>query len=307
MNLEILRREAGQPEPDAAKGNPFLTAAYARYREALGERACLLRVAGRSAQEASLVGFERVGRFGSRLEVPSLPLLPESVEWWRDLMRALRRAGMVVASFGTFASPPGAGPPEGTRGAVRIRHEFPLGLDVDPLEAMSAGHRRNVRKGEKAGLALRLDGDAAAHHALSAGSLARRRKRGERTGPGIGADDAAAAVSSGAARIMQACAGAEVLSSIEVLLSPEGAYYHSAGTSATGMSAGASHWLVHAAAVTLRREGIRAFNLGGAEPSNPGLWRFKESFGARPVATRAASVVLTGRLLRPFFYFFRAG
>lgn len=304
MRVEILRRSDGPGlRPEAAR-NPFHTAGYAAYRQQQGELPCLLSVPS-AGETTVLVSFLRQGVFGRRLEIPSLPELPHDAAWWRSLLRALRRAGITYFQAQTFGSPEGAGPLPARGLPVAERTEFVLDLRSDLTSTMSSGHRRNVRRGQRAGLHVRSEGDPADHGRLTQESLRRRRERREDAGSGISADDARAVIASGAGRLYQAMAESKVVSSMLVLRAPEAAYYHSAGTSADGMVIGASHWLLHAVAQQLRDEGVREFNLGGVPAHDAGLARFKRSFGARSVATHALSSSLAPRLLRPILALLR--
>ena len=87
-----------------------------------------------------------------------------------------------------------------------------------------------------------------------------------------------------------------------LLFSPRVAYYHSAGTTSEGMHLGASPYLITEVAARLRVRGLE-FNLGGAEPENAGLYRFKSELGLpfgrlrRPVSSAwARSGASSGRL-----------
>jgi lipid II:glycine glycyltransferase (peptidoglycan interpeptide bridge formation enzyme) len=104
----------------------------------------------------------------------------------------------------------------------------------------------------------------------------------------------------GAGDLFQVVRDDAVLSSMLVIMSRAGAYYHSAGTSQEGMEIGASHFLVHSVARTLQEGGVKIFNLGGAEIENPGLRAFKSRFGTMPVETEAVRAVLCGALHRRF-------
>jgi lipid II:glycine glycyltransferase (peptidoglycan interpeptide bridge formation enzyme) len=110
-------------------------------------------------------------------------------------------------------------------------------------------------------------------------SLERRQARGENVVAAGNAQEILALVGAGAGEIFQAVLGDQVLSSILVLASTRVAYYHSAGTTPEGMRAGASAFLIGAVAMELKSAGVAEFNLGGAEPENEGLYRFKSGFG----------------------------
>jgi hypothetical protein len=129
--------------------------------------------------------------------------------------------------------------------------------------------------------------------------MTRRSARGEAV-PSVQRDALAEAfLATGVGELFQAVAdGASPLSSILVLRSPVGAYYHSAGTSPEGMDRGASQFLIASTAEQLRSEGVLRFNLGGAGPESEGLQRFKAGFGARVVPLEAATCVFGTTLER---------
>jgi hypothetical protein len=85
-------------------------------------------------------------------------------------------------------------------------------------------------------------------------SMTRRRVRGEQVSDHMTNQlaEVTALAQGGAGEVFQAVADGQVLSSILVLQSVRGGYYHSAGTSPEGMACGASHLLVHDIAVTLQ-------------------------------------------------------
>lgn len=300
-----LRR--GLSTRSAVTGNPFDTPAYARYRLALGDEPFRVDVGGEGADGGSWLGFFRTGRLRRTADIPSSPANPDAARWWA-MVEALRIQGVGDIRLNTFASPEGAGWPAAAAGDAdpaaagnpawrvdaRARTEFVLDLNTRP--ALSSNHRRNARRGAAAGLTL-LEAGRPEHHALLTGhSMSRRRGRGEAVGTGVAAGDVRAMVDAGAAQLFQAILNTEAVSSILVLHSATTAYYHSAGTSREGMAAGASHWLLNEVLNTLGGRGLNTFNLGGANPGNDGLRRFKEGFGARPRTTTAARLRGSGVL-----------
>jgi lipid II:glycine glycyltransferase (peptidoglycan interpeptide bridge formation enzyme) len=58
------------------------------------------------------------------------------------------------------------------------------------------------------------------------------------------------------------------------------------------MTCGASHFLVYEIAKSLQDRAIELFNLGGTEPQNTGLARFKAGFGTTTVELGAARFFL---------------
>lgn len=101
---------------------------------------------------------------------------------------------------------------------------------------------------------------------------------------------------SGAGCIYQARLAGEVVSSILVLRSAAGAYYHSAGTSPDGMRLGASVFLISELADALRADGCTVFNLGGTDPDQEGLRRFKAGFGAITVPLESSQSFFGNKL-----------
>ena len=90
----------------------------------------------------------------------------------------------------------------------------------------------------------------------------------------------------------------ETLSSMLVLVSSKGAYYHSAGSSPDGMSTGSSPFLVAEVIAWLQAEGKTTFNLGGATAAEEGLHRFKRGFGSVEVPLEAATCDLSPSVVR---------
>jgi lipid II:glycine glycyltransferase (peptidoglycan interpeptide bridge formation enzyme) len=130
--------------------------------------------------------------------------------------------------------------------------------------------------------------------------MSRRRERGEDVPMAAENPQVVALVRSEFGEFFQAVREGTVLSSMLVIRSRTGAYYHSAGTSPEGMELGASHFLVYSVAQALQQEGLEVFNLGGAEIGSPGLRAFKSRFGTIPVETEAVRTVLCGTAHRIF-------
>jgi lipid II:glycine glycyltransferase (peptidoglycan interpeptide bridge formation enzyme) len=128
--------------------------------------------------------------------------------------------------------------------------------------------------------------------------MERRKGRGEEVSLLAEEKLARALLLAGAAEVFQVKKNGKVLSSVLVLKSEAGGYYQSAGTSPEGMALGASHFLIWEVAQTLKDDGLQVFNLGGAEPENAGLQRFKRGFGAREVRLEAAVFSMVSSLKR---------
>jgi hypothetical protein len=286
-----------------APGNPFYTRAYAEARMALGWRPWIVAVRSEGGLVSGCPAFVRSGYLSTLIELPSMPSCPPAGFWdgliaWCRRQRASR---LEVNSFGSE----GAGIPAlTTEQTRRIRCEYRWDLGEDGRSGLSTNHRRNIKRGGQANLALRQVADVGGcerHADLMASSMDRRRGRGEEiaTARQVQFDEASALVRHGAGRLFQATdAGGAALSSILVLLAGEGAYYHSAGTSPEGMKIGASHWLVYEIAGVLRASGARGFILGGVSERGSGREQFKSGFGARRVDLEAVTVVTEGGMRR---------
>lgn len=287
--------------------SPFSTLAYARARAALGDEPHVFLLRGSGRLEAACIGFLSRGRFTARLDIPSFPKLAEPAELGAALEAFCRAERVWDLELGTFGSEGATFPRIGTEVARRPRWEFVLDLaqELAP-SSLASNHRRNVNRARKSGLIVvaRRDPAAAASHAEATNaSLSRRQKRGESVITSGDAGAIAALLQHGAAELFQATKDDRVLSSMLLLMSPRVAYYHSAGTTSEGMHLGASPYLITEVAARLRARGVAEFNLGGAEPENAGLYRFKSGFGPTIRALEAASFVCARpfqRMLRSF-------
>lgn len=282
--------------------SPFEGVEYAAVRAALGETPCLFGLRSDGRLVAGCLAFLRGGAFSRRVEIKTVPRLPQDEPFWSGVRRFCRRHRvweLSVQSFAAEAVPVPKLPRELRR---RERCEYLLDLSAaDVPGALSTNHRRAVKRAERAGLGLRRSREASAadvHLALIGASLARRRERGEAVAAPRGGALVRELVRSGLGELFQSLEGATVLASVLVLRRSGVAYYQSAGTSPDGMGKGASPWLVREIAARLRADGDRIFNLGGAGPDNPGLQRFKSGFGASEVRLEAASFSTAPALAR---------
>jgi hypothetical protein len=286
-NSETLRAAAATDTT-----NPFLTHAYACAMQRLMYQPSvfMLREGGRVI--AACFAFMKSGRLSRTLEIPSLPALPGNVacnEFWAGVREYCRCHRITHVEASSFASASTDIPP--LPGEIARRTRFEYVLDLQHSTELSSNHMRNIRRARNAGVTIRhsKDDHAYGHHLqLVEASFERRRERGEEAAAGDLAKRIAALCDAGAGEFFQASIGAEVVSSIFVLLAERGAYYQSAGTSREGMECGASHLLVGEIARELRDRGMTIFNLGGADDSSDGLRRFKTGFGTRPVQLPAA-------------------
>jgi len=298
-----------EPEPSAGlcaqvsaldPTNPFCTPAYVNAQHSLGHRPWILSLTERGRMRTACTAFERVGRLNRLLKITSLPALDEPESFWGGLRDFCRRAGITrlrVESFGSSSARIPALPGEHARGD---RAEYVLDLRApDLLGNLSTNHRRNIKRAAASGQRVVCTPDLAAcepHARLIRASMDRRDARGEAVPLDVAADPFVTLVRHGAGELYQAVVGTRVLSSLLVLRSAHGAYYHSAGTSPEGMQCGASPFLICETARLLRASGVERFNLGGAPPSDPGLQRFKAGFGSRLVALESAEFHLDSSL-----------
>lgn len=282
---------------DSAPENPFLTAEYALARERLGETPVMLEYGAQLC-----LGFLKRGRVTSGLEIISLPFAPSSV-FLSGLMAFCRDRRVYETALHSFGSPALSIPKLPREIQRRARTEFMIDLTVATSQwKIGETHRRHIRRAEKSAVSLRRTQAEGIpdHLSMCRNSMSRRQERGETVYSVADSPEIPSIVANGAGQIFQAVRDDVVLSSMLVIRSRTGAYYHSAGTSQEGMDIGASHFLVHSVARTLQEEGVKNFNLGGAEIENPGLRAFKSRFGAAPIETEAVRAVLCGPVHRTF-------
>jgi hypothetical protein len=282
---------------ESAPENPFITAEYALARQRLGDTPVVLE----HGSEVCLA-FLRRGRITSGLEITSLPFSPSSafLSGLIDFCQDERIYETALHTFGSRALNIPTLPREIER---RARTEFVIDLTV-PANQWKIGdtHRRHIRRAEKSPVSVRcVRAEGLEDHlAMCRQSMSRRQERGETVRSVADNPEVRSIVLSGAADLYQVVRNDAVLSSMLVLRSRTGAYYHSAGTSQEGMAIGASHFLVHSVACKLQKDAAMIFNLGGAEVENPGLWSFKARFGTVPVRTESVRAVLCGSMHRRF-------
>lgn len=300
-------RFVAEPEPSVAQldeltalapANPFITPAYLRAKAALGLRPWLLGI--RSAEGKWIAGclaFVTPNRLLPTLRVPSVPALGEAASiFWRGLVDFCESTGLCAAHINTAFSPPGKLPEFPRERLRRSRYEYVLDLTTADLRSgISTNHLRNIKRAQKNGIVIERTGTEQScrqHAALVSASLKRRKNRGERLESRVDDRRTLPYLTEGAGEIFRALRGGKVLSSVLVLMAPEGGYYQSAGTNAEGMACGACHLLVYEIARNFQAAGKRQFNLGGAAPENSGLQQFKAGFGAARVELEAVEIVL---------------
>jgi hypothetical protein len=290
--------------------NPFCTPQFAAARQRLGERVCVLGLGAGDNLVSGCLGFIRGKWARCRLQIASMPILPEGEVFWRGLRQLCRESGIWLLQVESYASPGAVIPSLPGEIGRRQRVEYILDLQaVDPLNGASPNHRRNIARGASAGLAIRRTRNpelCATHLAVMEASLQRRANRGEDIEFDSNVSSVATLLTSQAGELFQVLEGDQIVSSLLVLRSRSGAYYQSAGTSLRGMEVGASPFLISQVARMLQQEGTQVFNLGGAGPEGPGLQRFKAGFGARKVELMAASFCPQPRLQRGLYAVLRA-
>ena len=284
--------------------NPFYTSAYVSYRRALGDDPWIVLVRSGETLVTGCTAFCRSGRISRSLEITSMPRLGDAAAFWSHLRAYCKQRSVTELLVCTFASPAGAIPPLHNEIWRRPRVEYALGLlGPDLWKDIRKGHLSNIKKGRKAGLALKVatDYEACAEHArLIDASMSRRLNRGERVALAADAKAYWPLLQSGTGKLFQAVRDGHVLSSNLILLSEKGGYNHSQGTSPEGMAVGASHFLLFQIACALRESGFETLNLGGTDQLDSGLERSKDGFGATTsrVALEAAAFSLEPRLVR---------
>jgi Acetyltransferase (GNAT) domain len=273
--------------------NPFCTPQFVEARVRQGEQPCLFTLSSQNEMASGCVGFLRGKFLWRNLQIVSLPRMPDSNSFWRGLWQFCLQSGIWHLQVDSYGSPEADIP--SLPGGIARRERFEYILDLssgDFQERLSANHWRNMSRADAAQLTIRCTRDVqglTAHVLLMGLSRDRRVKRGEQIEFDPETSLLHALLSTGAGQLFQAVQDNLVLSSVLVLRSRTGAYYQSAGTSRRGMEIGASHFLISQVGGILRQEGVRVFNLGGANPENTGLRRFKAGFGSRELQLTAAS------------------
>jgi hypothetical protein len=150
-------------------------------------------------------------------------------------------------------------------------------------KGMSSNHRRNIARARKEGVqtvSLPRNEALEAHLRLIDSSLRRRADRGEPTSLASDAREVDEILATGQAQLFQAALDGDVVSSKIAFVVDRFGYYDSGGTSERGMKMGASHYLMHSIASSLRQRGVISLNLDVASAAAGGLARYKADFGA---------------------------
>lgn len=284
--------------------NPFNTAQYLDAVRRQQYEPWVLSIADSDETSAGCIAMAKSGKLNTWLQIDSLPELKTAEQrrvFWVGLGQFCGQAGVSVLQLNSFASKSASIPPFENEVWRKRRYEFVLHLaDRELWPALSSNHRRNIKRARKSSIEIRRSGSESAcrvHMSLIGRSQERRRKRGESVVELEGVAPCLALVQSGAGELYQALNGETVVSSILLLKSRRGAYYHSAGTHPDGMALGASHLLLHDCCLQLQDESKDVFNLGGVSELDSGLARFKGGFGAEPRELESMEARL-GRTLR---------
>lgn len=273
--------------------NPFATASFFESKRRVGVTPWVLGLRNAAGGlECGCGAFLKAGRLDRTLDIPSLPAVDADSPFWSGLREFARRHGVTKLELGTSGSAPGVEIPFlGNHCKRTSRCEFVLDLARDPAAMLSASHKKNVKRAQKAGLVVertRSIEAASAQLELMNHSIDRRRARGENVTPSGQSPELPALLQTGAAELFQAIRAETVLSSVLLLRAPKGAYSYHAGTSPEGMKVSASHFLNYSIANQLRADGAHTYNLGGAD-TGTSLASFKEGFGGSQVPLSSAS------------------
>lgn len=291
---------------EAHPTNPFVTPAYARSREKLGERVYVFGTAEDGGGEAWCPAFLQRRRYGGTMEFPSLPVIHDPAAFADSLARFCNANDIIEIGLHTFGSPESVIAPDvsafGGDTTHHCRREFLINLKGDDLLAkLSRSHRQRVRQAQRAELLLerRRDLEACTEHALlMSQSMARRRARGEAAPDDAVARQLFALLETGAGELFRAVRDRQVLSSMLILRAAQGGYDQSSGSSPEGMTAGAAQFLIYETAEALRAEGATVLNLGGVRQGETGLRDFKSHFGGAEIESEASDTLRPTTLLK---------
>lgn len=277
---------------DLTPENPFYTPEYLEVRRKRGSEVWAISLNSENAPVSGCFGFLSRGRLNSRLEITSLPVLADEPSFWSGLFDFCRSANIAALSVNTFASAATTISQKENLIARTRRNEFRLDLTQPDLwKMMNRRHHRLIKRAKSEGLSIRRANDREAreiHVELANVSLDRRRGRGYSIDSRIELTDVNAFLDLGAGELLQAVKGNEVHATILVARSRTGAYAQSSGTSSDGRNMGASHFLFHEAACSLKEEGLTVFNLGGADEESTGLQEFKLGLGSESIELESA-------------------
>lgn len=215
----------------------------------------------------------------------------ESAGLHRACLRAAARAlpGLLIATPEGPVTGPGLIP------LVTPRHQalWDLGPTPEVLRRGLAQKWRNrLSAAERAGLRLREESDPAW---LFAAEASQRRVRGYRALPAAFVTAWAAAEPGGVLALRAEDAAGTRLAGIVVLRHGAGASYQIGWSGPEGRAAGAHNLLLWQAALRLRAQGVRVFDLGDVNSEEgAGLMHFKLGTGAQAAPLGATCLVLPG-------------
>jgi lipid II:glycine glycyltransferase (peptidoglycan interpeptide bridge formation enzyme) len=228
--------------------------------------------------------------------------LADSAAFWDGMFATCRRARVTNLEVHSYASVACAIPKSQYETYRVPRTEYVINLsEPDLCGPLRANCRRSINRARREGMSIRRstsETDALIHCGLLAESMVRRQGRGENVSAVANPKPILAYLRSGSGILIQAIWSDEVVSSMLVLLSQNGCYEQSSGTSVEGMKRCASHFLVFEAASQLKSEGKVVFNLGGVSGDNPGLVLFKTGFGPEERRLEAVDLELGSRFHR---------
>ena len=280
--------------------NPLCTPQYFESMRDLGRDVVVIGEAEAGSLIWGAFGILFRGRLNQRLHIASLDTRHCSRTFWTKLLNACRRRKISELSIGSFSSCECVVPKMPEESNRDRRCEYVLQLQNDDLWGrLSSNHKRNVKRALKDGVRFGVSNSTDAcrqHLELQWASMARRQERGESVPLSHSSTTLEAFIRAGAGRIYHAILDKEILSSVFILRSKEGAYYQSAGTNPRGMMCGAAHALVYEICVQLREQQLHRFSLGGVNKGNSGLERFKSGFGASPKELDSVNLFLGGAL-----------
>lgn len=220
-------------------------------------------------------------------------------EFWSECLEGLRRMKIHSANVLTFGALNTNYPDSRPFTSLIERWEYRIRTEGYSIDSLHPKHRNMVRRSVREGLEFRTSSSATSygkHVELKVQSMKKRLSRGEDVSIPQEKSFERHLLDSGAAVLYHAFLGEETVSSAMVVLSREGGYLLSAGTSDKGMKIGASNALIFHVASSLD-EG-RTFNLGGVTREEKGLKRYKERFGGEAIYLPTCLIVLRRSLRR---------
>lgn len=258
------------------------------------------------------VGVLTTCRFASAPRHAYFPTLPaiRPARWrgkaLRALISALYRRGIAEVSLQSFDA---AWIPYGLPydGKDRVEHVVALdGGDGQIMERLGSGHRRNCRRGIRAGWKLRQLYGENARAALnvvleSAAQRAEEMGRGFRPGifAGLQDDHPDTEPRTASLHVLSVMDADTLLAAALIGVAGTQGYYIMGGSTAEGYRSYAGVWLHFSIMNWLAERGCKKYNLGGtpaaaADPGDQGhgLYRFKTQFGGETRPCRGAHLEL---------------